>query len=148
MDSESIQRQDEIRPEEAGEFRGSGHDDLPGNEPEDFGFNIGAAVLTPLWLMFHGRILTGILLIIFSFFARLLGLLGAGGLFLYLIIVLAVMGWAGFAGNRIAGKHKNIYHPEAIQVSEKGWTTAGIIVGIVIVLPMMLYNFYILFTLR
>ncbi|MGA3286124.1 MAG: hypothetical protein ABSD46_01715 [Bacteroidota bacterium] len=117
-----------------------------GGSPEDAGFNFGAAGITPLWLMFHGKIGTGVLLTIYVLIS-LTGLFGFGSIF-WIFATLIIMLYFGSEGNRIALKHKGYASTQEVKVAEQGWNKAGIVVGIAIILLMFALLLFFVITAR
>jgi hypothetical protein len=101
---------------------------------EDSSFNFGAACLTPLWLMFHGKPLTGVLLILYGLLSRIAFVFGAAGIVLSIIVDLVIMIYFGIQGNKIAMIHRGYPSIEDTKVAEQGWNIAGGIAGVVMIL--------------
>lgn len=101
---------------------------------ENLGFNWGAFFLTPLWLLFHGKPLTGVLLMLYGFISRAWGLMGVPGLFIGLIISLCIACHYGSEGNKIAMKTKGYSSLDELRSAERPWAIAGIVVGSIVVL--------------
>ena len=107
--------------------------------PDNLGFNWASCAITPLWLFFHGRIGTGILLIFWGFISLILTAItamsiGVGAVFLFQIIDLGIMLYFGFTGNEIAWKHKGYTSLEELKRRQRGWNIAGAIVFVLILL--------------
>ena len=109
---------------------------------QDYGFNFGAFFITPLWLLFHGRVGTGVLLIVLNFISRAAVLLGEGGVFSVIIIQMFIMFYFGTTGNRIAWEKKGYASREELKEGERGWNIAGILIGISIVIPLTLISLF------
>jgi hypothetical protein len=107
----------------------------------DLGFNFGAFFLSPLWLLFHGRVGTGILLIGLSVVLRTVNAAlemesgaGAAGL-ASLCVSFCLMFYFGATGNQIAWKRGKFTSVEELKKSERPWNVAGLVVGILVVIP-------------
>ena len=103
-------------------------------------FSCGAFFLAPVWLLFHGRVGTGILVMLLILFLRgvadLWGAANVVAVFIQLLIAL----YFGERGNEIAAKHRCYASLEELKRKEKGWTIAGLVVGIVgVVLAVIAY---------
>jgi len=117
-----------------GRVAGPGSDAPPA---ENWGFNWGATGVTPLWLLFHGRVGLGLLLIALNVGLNILGRVAALGGGLPLVFVLVVVGYAiaigfGVAGNRIALRHNKAATLEEFNRKERGWNIAGVIVFVLV----------------
>lgn len=96
--------------------------------PADLGFNFGAGVLSPLWLLCHGKTLPGIGLMALGLVTRVLGALGPGGVFLGLIISVVQVVAVGSQANRIAWLDKRYASLDEMRRAQKPWLVAGLIV--------------------
>jgi hypothetical protein len=102
---------------------------------EDYGFNYGAAFLAPIWLMTHGKIGIGILLVIYGLISWILfPLFGSAGFVIELVIAICIIAYWGSSGNEIAMKYGGYSSAAETKFREKGWNIAGIIFGVIDVL--------------
>ena len=103
------------------------------------GFNLGACLLAPVWMLRHGMTLPGALLLmpvlaILPLYERemWLPLLFVG------MVPIAAGAALGFVGNRIAVAHTGLESPAAFSTSQLPWSLAGIALY-TIVLPWAWY---------
>ena len=91
------------------------------------GFNVGAALLSPIWMLGHGMRVPGAILLAFW----------AGAIPLYerevwipllfvMMVPLAAGAALGFVGNRIASVHRGPESVAAFSASQLPWAIAGI----------------------
>lgn len=103
------------------------------------GFNVGALLLAPFWMLKHGMTVPGALLLVPTFAIVPLAL---REMWLPLLFVAAVPLAAGsalaFVGNRIAVAHDGVEAPDAFSASQLPWALAGIALY-TIVLPWAWY---------
>ena len=93
-------------------------------------FNWGAFFLTPLWLIFHGKVLMGILLIIFNIALRFFLELGGIGTNIFGIFLSLLIGaYFGARGNEIAMKDRGNQLLEDVKKRERIWSIWGILLG-------------------
>ncbi len=92
------------------------------------GFNVGAALLSPLWMLRHGMPLPGALLL--ALVAALIPLYARGlwipALFVA-IVPLAAGAALGFVGNRIAVRHRGDETVAEFAASQLPWAAAGVL---------------------
>lgn len=111
---------------------------LPISDPRA-GFNAGAMLLAPFWLMGHGMLSMGLLLLVPCLVVVPLYQRGLFIPVLFVAIVPAAAAAAlGFVGNRIAVKHTGIQQPGAFSANQLPWAIAGIVLY-VFVLPWVWY---------
>ncbi len=96
--------------------------------PEKLPFNIGAFAVTAFWLMFHGRVMTGIGLIVFQF-AINVGL-SFGGVFTLVslagqIVMFGIAVYFGFVGSRIAWIDRGYSSIDELKRRQNGWRIFG-----------------------
>ena len=103
------------------------------------GFNVGACLLAPVWMLRHGMTLPGVVLLapclaVVPLYSRemWLPLLFVG------MIPVAAGAALGFVGNRIAVAHTGLETPGAFSGSQLPWSLAGIALY-TIVLPWLWY---------
>jgi len=103
------------------------------------GFNAGALLLAPIWMLRHGMVLPGALLLvpylaIVPLYERELWipLLFVG------MIPIAAGAALGFIGNRIAVQHMGLEGPGAVSASQLPWAVAGVVLYL-FVLPWSWY---------
>jgi hypothetical protein len=114
------------------------HAGLPISDPRA-GFNAGAMLLAPFWLMGHGMLPMGLLLLVPCLVVVPLYQRGLWIPLLFVAIVPAAAAAAlGFVGNRIAVKYTGIQQPGAFSASQLPWAIAGITLH-VFVLPWVWY---------
>ncbi len=111
---------------------------LPISDPRA-GFNAGAMLLAPFWLMAHGMVPMGVLLlvpclVVVPLYQRALWI----PLLFVAIVPAAAAAALGFVGNRIAVKYTGIQQPGAFSASQLPWAIAGIALH-VFVLPFVWY---------
>jgi hypothetical protein len=91
------------------------------------GFNVGAALLSPVWMWAHGMRLPGAVLFVLCtamvpFYARAMWIP-----FLFVAMVSLAAGAAlGFVGNRIAVAHRGVESLAEFSASQLPWATVGI----------------------
>ncbi len=103
------------------------------------GFNVGAALLAPLWMIQHGMRLPGAILLVI--WAALIPLydLGTSLPFLFAgMVPLAAGAAVGFVGNRIAAQHRGDESPADFAASQLPWATSGVLIAFV-VMPWIWY---------
>ena len=106
------------------------------------GFNLGAALLSPLWMWKHGMRLPGLVLLVFFGAALLLYWRQMWIPFLLAAMVPLAAGAAvGFVGNRIAVGHRGAETVAEFSASQIPWAMAGIGVY-TFVLPWAWYFLY------
>ena len=91
------------------------------------GFNMGAALLSPVWMWGHGMRLLGVALL--ALFAMLVPLYDREMWipFLFVAMVPVAAGAAlGFVGNRIATGHRGVESLAEFSASQLRWATAGV----------------------
>lgn len=103
------------------------------------GFNVGALLLAPFWLMGHGMVPMGLLLLVpwlavVPLYQRELWI----PLLFVAIVPAAAAAALGFVGNRIAVKHTGLQQPGAFSASQLPWAIAGIVLY-AFVLPWIWY---------
>jgi hypothetical protein len=106
------------------------------------GFNLGAALLSPLWMWKHGMRLPGSVLL--AFFAAMVLLYEREMWipFLFVAMVPIAAGAAlGFVGNRIAASHRGDESVAELSTNQLPWATAGIVLY-ALVLPWTWYFLY------
>ncbi|MFQ5729496.1 MAG: hypothetical protein ACE5GN_03955 [Waddliaceae bacterium] len=149
----NLEIQDTARLAEAKERAIEEHERLlkqHGSEIGALGFNWGSFVLTPLWLLFHGRVGTGIFLILLNIVLRAAGFLVMEEallvlfIFIQLSIQVIIMSYFGLVGNEIAWKNKGYVSVDELRKKQRGWNIVGILVGVFIILPILLINLYFL----
>lgn len=103
------------------------------------GFNLGAALLAPLWMLQHGMAVAGVLLLVP---ALAIVPLIQRELWLPLLFVatvpIAAGAALGFVGNRIAVAHTGLEDPAAFSAKQLPWTL-GAVAFYTIVLPWTWY---------
>lgn len=103
------------------------------------GFNVGALLLAPIWMLRHGLALPGALLLVPCV---AIGPLLARELWIPLLFVgavpLAAGAALGFVGNRIAAAHTGIRDAGRLSASQLPWAVAGVVLH-VFVLPWVVY---------
>jgi len=103
------------------------------------GFNVGAALLSPLWMCGHGMRLPGAILLLLCLamvplYAREMWIP-----FLFVAVVPFAAGAAlGFVGHRIAVNHRGVESLAEYSKSQLPWATAGVVLYAV-VLPWVWY---------
>lgn len=103
------------------------------------GFNVGAALVAPVWLVAHGNALAGLLLLVPWLVAVPLWMRGALTLLLFVALVPVAAGAAlGFVGNRIAAAKSGVRDPVAFSSSQLPWALAGVVLY-AFVLPWAFY---------
>ena len=103
------------------------------------GFNLGAALLAPLWAWFHGLRAVGATLLVSGVvlaFAVASGLRWPA-LGLAAILAAAAIG-LGVVGNRIAAGRPGAVDPDAFYSSQRRWALAGVVLH-TLVLPWTCY---------
>ena len=91
------------------------------------GFNVGACLLAPFWLLSHGARVPGALLLLAVLALIPLGLQGLWTAFLFVAIIPVAAGAAlGFVGNRIAAQHLSLTEAAALSATQLPWALAGI----------------------
>jgi hypothetical protein len=101
------------------------------DRPESEGFNFGAAFLAPIWLLAHGKVGYGLLLVLYSFLSRIFGVFGLGAYLVGVVITSSIIVYCGSIGNRIAMEYRGLSSIEEAVKTENGWNIAGGLVGIV-----------------
>lgn len=92
------------------------------------GFNAGALLLAPLWLLRHGMRIPGVLLLLPCLAIVPLYQRGLRIPLLFVAIVPLAAGAAlGFVGNRIAVKNTGLTQPGALSADQLPWALAGIV---------------------
>lgn len=106
------------------------------------GFNVGAALLAPIWMWAHGLRLPGALLGVLCLALWPLAKQGLWTPFLFVAAVPVAAGAAlGFVGNRIAAEFRANDEPAALSASQLPWALAGIVFH-VLLLPWVVYYFF------
>jgi len=106
----------------------------PASDPAR-GFNLGAMLLAPLWMMAHGMRIGGALLLAVWLALWPLAQQQAWLALLFVGAVPLAAGAAlGFVGNRIAAEHRGLGRAEPLSTSQLPWALAGIALH-VFVLP-------------
>ena len=119
------------------------HARATGGELEDprRGFNVGALLLAPFWMLKHGMTIPGTLLVVPTL--AIVPLLQRE-MWLPLLFIgtipLAAGAALAFVGNRIAVEHTGLEEPAAFSASQLPWSLAGIALHAV-VLPWSWYFF-------
>jgi hypothetical protein len=98
--------------------------------PESLPFNFGACFITILWLFFHGRSGTAVLLILYNLVSRLSILLGPAGVIMNLLVVIMISFYFGTQGSEIAWKYKGYTNLEELKRRQRPWNIAGGIFGV------------------
>ena len=112
----------------------------PASDPTR-GFNLGAMLLAPFWMMAHGMRWGGALLLVVWVALWLLAQQQAWLAILFVgAIPLAAGAALGFVGNRIAAGHRGLGRAETFSVSQLPWALAGIALH-VFVLPWVVLLF-------
>ncbi|MFC2139239.1 hypothetical protein ACFLR4_01135, partial [Bacteroidota bacterium] len=98
------------------------------------GFNWGAFFLTPIWLLFHKKVLIGILMILLNLFFQ--GLISSRSELVIpvFILILIINGYFGIAGNKISWLAFKEASYDDTAKKEKRWNIAGIVVFIILVI--------------
>lgn len=105
------------------------------------GFNVGAALLPPLWMWAHGLRVPGAVLLVISLSIIPLMLLGYWIPSLAAAAIPIAAGAAlGFSGNQIAMKNLEIEDAAVLAARQLPWALAGIVLH-VIVLPWCYFLF-------
>ena len=110
----------------------SADEDMP-QEIRRCRFNWGAFFLTPIWLLFHGRIAIGLLLIGLSIVLNLAGQVSPlmGLLTIPIFLVIAI--YFGTQGYKIAWSGSGIYDTvEDVKRRERNWAIVGLIIFVVL----------------
>jgi hypothetical protein len=103
------------------------------------GFNVGAALLAPVWMVAHGLVLPGSLLLLPCLAVVPLYVQGLMVPLLFVALVPISAGAAlGIVGNRIAVAHRGLEDPAAFAASQLPWAIAGIVFH-VLVMPWLLF---------
>jgi len=92
------------------------------------GFNAGAFLLAPLWMLGHGMLLPGALMLIPC--VAIIPLYQAEmwiPLVFVGVIPIAAGAALGFVGNRIAVQHTGLEAPGALSASQLPWAIAGVV---------------------
>lgn len=112
------------RRESAAELARSGHGSAP--DPRS-GFNVGACLLAPFWMMKHGMALPGALLLAPALAAVPLYTRGMWIPLIFVGILPIAAGAAlGFVANRIGVDHTGIDEPAAYSATQLPWALGGI----------------------
>jgi hypothetical protein len=93
----------------------------------DLPFSIGAAGITVIWLFFHGRPGTALLLIGLDVILRIFVAMSGVWIVLALLVPLLVIFYFGSEGGRIAMAYKHYKSVAELQAGERNWTIAGAI---------------------
>lgn len=103
------------------------------------GFNVGACLLAPFWLLSHGARLPGVLLLLAVVALIPLAAQGLWTAFSIVALIPVAAGAAlGFVGNRIAAQHLSLPEAAALSATQLPWALVGI--GLhVFVLPWAIY---------
>lgn len=110
----------------------------PSGEPTA-GFNIGAALLSPVWMWGHGmRVPGALLLVLFGVMVPLSAREMWTPLLFVATVPLAAGAALGFVGNRIAVRHRGAESRAAFSKSQLPWATVGVLIYAV-VLPWVWY---------
>lgn len=103
------------------------------------GFNLGAALLAPVWMWWHGMRAAGVVVLVACLALWPLYTRGLWIPFIFLAMVPLAAGAAlGFVGNRIAATYLAIADPGALSATQKPWALAGIVLH-AFVLPWAFY---------
>lgn len=101
--------------------------------PENLPFSWGAAGLPVIWLLFHGRIVQALALLVFSVIC--LPFLEEPLLVLaYLAVPYTIAIWLGRSGGTIAWQHHRANSLEQLVEKERTWNIVGMIVFVVLAL--------------
>lgn len=125
----------QLTPEEARQVigdragRGQEEEELP-EEIRRCRFNLGAFLMTPIWLLLHRRYLMGGLLILLNVVINFVGaavpLIG----FLGGVLMIAIAIYFGIKGYRIAWEDRGYYDTvEDVKRRERTWAIVGIVVA-------------------
>ena len=110
----------------------------PATDPQA-GFNVGAALLAPVWMLAHGLVLPGSLLLLPCLAVVPLYLQGLMVPLLFVGLVPIAAGAAlGLVGNRIAASHRGEEDPADFAASQLPWAIAGIALHVLVV-PWLLF---------
>jgi hypothetical protein len=103
------------------------------------GFNVGAFLLAPIWMLRHGMVLPGVVVIVPWLAIVPLYLAGVWIPLLFVAMVPIAAGAALlFVGNRIAVAHTGLEDPGDFSASQLPWALAGVTLYLV-VLPWLWY---------
>jgi len=105
--------------------------------PEKLGFNWGAFFVTPIWLLFHGKIGISLLLILLNIVFRFIGVPGISSFIVVLLIDFSIALYFGFRGNRIAWDNKGYISIEQLKEKQRIWNILGFI-GFTIYISLLL----------
>jgi len=105
---------------------------------ESLGFNWGTFFLTPIWLMFHGKIGAGIGLILLNMYVNY-NASRTGAVIVPLAIPLGIAVYFGTKGNKIAWKNKGHSSREQLKKQQKPWMIAGLAVWTVMFILLILH---------
>jgi hypothetical protein len=95
-------------------------------------FNFGAFLMTPIWLLLHGRIWTGVLLILLHIVTNVTATVAPPAGFLGFLLSIALSVYFGLRGYRIAWRDRGYYDTvEDVKRRERKWAVLGIAVAII-----------------
>jgi hypothetical protein len=125
----------QLAPEEARRAMGARADQghLKEELPEEIArcrFNVGAFLMTPIWLLLHRRFLTGGLLILLNVVVNFAGAAVPLLAFLGGVLMIAIAVYFGLKGYRIAWEDRG-YHDtvEDVKRRERIWAVVGIVIA-------------------
>ena len=115
---------------------------LPKDEVIRKQFNWGAFALTFIWLLFHRRAGTSLILVVLLnlFFGFAFGSSRGAGFFLtYALIVYPIRLYFGFVADEIAWETNRYTSFQQLKQKQKGWILAGKIVFFFVEIPLSIY---------
>jgi hypothetical protein len=119
---------------------------VPADRVKPKQFNWGAFALTPIWLLFHKRIGTVLILILLTLVliaATFRSEPGVVMLKFYSIMIYIIRLYFGYVGDEIAWETKRYSSFEQLKEKQKGWILAGKIVFFFVEIPLSIYGVYI-----
>jgi len=103
------------------------------------GFNAGAMLLAPIWMLRHGMMLPGAILLVACLAVVPLYQREMWIPLLFVAVIPVAAGAAlGFVGNRIAVQHTGLDHAGDVSASQLPWAVAGVVLYL-FVLPWAWY---------
>jgi hypothetical protein len=96
--------------------------------PEKLPFNWGAAGLGAIWMLFHGKVVLGIILIFVNVGLGIISKLSIPGTIFAIVGSVLVVLFCGAAGGEFAWKHHKATSIAELKKKEFGWNMAGVII--------------------
>lgn len=123
---------------ERGDLRQAAAQEPPQAVPDgNFGFNVGAALLAPVWLLAHGKGIAGGALLAAIAVA---GLAGSRAVVVGVAAIAVAAGvYLGLNGNRIAARERKLRLLHRLAVDQRKWLYLGVVAAYAGYLPLLIW---------